>query len=144
MRGALLGLQHAHAQGFLHRDIKLGNILLDGTVAKLSDFGLATAPGAELTGSARGYRTHLPPEYFAARSTTPLTDIYAAGVTLFRIVSNIADWRAVVNAVPNLPAHIQKGTLIGRIGFEQFIPKVVQRIIRKACAADPTKRYQTA
>lgn len=144
MRGALLGLQHAHAQGFLHRDIKPGNILLDGTVAKLSDFGLATAPGAELIGSARGYRTHLPPEYFAARSTTPLTDIYAAGVTLFRIVSNIADWRAVVNAVPNLPAHIQKGTLIGRIGFEQFIPKVVQRIIRKACAAAPTKRYQTA
>jgi serine/threonine protein kinase len=54
LQGALLGLQHAHSQGFLHRDIKPGNILLAPTAAKLSDFGLATQPGPASYGSAQG------------------------------------------------------------------------------------------
>jgi serine/threonine-protein kinase len=65
VRGVLLGLEHAHAQGFLHRDVKPGNILLARAYPKLSDFGLATASGATLIGSAKGYRPHLPPEYYA-------------------------------------------------------------------------------
>lgn len=144
IRGALRGLHYAHTKGFLHRDVKPGNILVYGQSAKLSDFGLATEPGASLLGSPRGYRTHLAPECFGSSPTSVLSDLYAAGITLFRTSSNIADWRSVVKSMPNVQSVIQRGGLINRIGFERFIPKKLQKIIRKACASNPNKRYQTA
>jgi serine/threonine protein kinase len=144
LRGALLGLEHAHSQGFLHRDIKPGNILLAPSGAKLSDFGLATNGNTNLIGSAKGYTTHLPPEYFSTGQTTSQSDIFAAGITLFRAVSNIADWRAVISAIPNARLKIEKGQIIDTIGFEEFIPDPVKRIIKKACHFDPNKRFQTA
>lgn len=144
LRGALLGLEHAHIQGFLHRDIKPGNILLASAAAKLSDFGLATGPATTLVGSAQGYRTHLPAEYFTNRATTVLTDIFAAGMTLYRAISNIADWRAVVGAIPNAQLLIERGKLITHMGFETYIPRTLKTIIATACHLDPTKRFQSA
>jgi serine/threonine protein kinase len=141
IRGALLGLEHAHSQGFLHRDVKPGNILLTPAASKLSDFGLATDTGSSLIGSAKGYRPHLPPEYYGTGITSESTDVFATGVTLFRSLSNIADWRAVIQAVPNLTEQMQKGTLLKRIGFEESIPETLKRIIRKACHPDPSKRF---
>lgn len=144
VRGALLGLEHAHSQGFLHRDIKPGNILLSPNTPKLSDFGLATQPGPAAYGSAQGYITHLPPEYFTNRATSIKTDVYAAGVTLFRAASNISDWKTLMGVMPNARVLVERGTLIQTIGFEPYIPLVIQRIVRKACAAIPDKRYETA
>jgi serine/threonine protein kinase len=144
VRGALLGLEHAHSQGFLHRDIKPGNILLSPNAPKLSDFGLATQPGPAAYGSAQGYITHLPAEYFADRATSTKTDVFAAGVALFRAASNISDWKTLMSAMPNTRLLVERGTLIQTIGFEPYIPLVIQRIIRKACAANPEKRYETA
>lgn len=144
LRGALIGLEHAHSQGFLHRDIKPGNILLAPNAPKLSDFGLATQPGPASYGSAQGYTTHLPPEYFTDRATSVRTDIFAAGVTLFRAVSNLSEWRTIMSAIPNVRRHVERGTLIQTIGFESYIAPTVQRIIRKACAPNPDNRYQTA
>lgn len=144
VRGVLLGLEHAHAQGFLHRDVKPGNILLAKSNPKLSDFGLATALGSALIGSAQGYQTHLPPEFYVRPETTVQSDIYAVGITLFRSLSNISNWRAVIQAIPNVTKHLQEGTLITKIGFEDFIPDSLRRIVRKACHPDPLKRFSTA
>ncbi len=141
IRGILLGLEHAHIQGFLHRDIKPGNILLAPTAAKLSDFGLATDAGLTLVGSANGYHTHLPPEFYSNPITSELTDVFAVGITLFRSLSNISDWRSIVPSVPNLIEHMQAGTLFKHIGFKEFIPEKLKRIVRKACHPDPTKRF---
>lgn len=144
IRGALVGLEHAHVQGFLHRDIKPGNILLAPNASKLSDFGLATQPGPAAYGSGQGYITHLPREYFIDRKTSARTDIFAAGITLFRAVSNIADWKSVLTALPNARSLVENGNLISTLGFHAYIPDSVRRIIRKACNADPNCRYQSA
>lgn len=143
LQGSLKGLEHAHHQSIIHRDIKLGNILLSSSGAKLSDFGLATDTSSTFVGSAQGYITHLPPEYWLTQKTTVLTDVFACGVTLYRAISNIKDWRAVVNAIPDARAKIENGNLIERIGFKTVIPNVLKRTIRKACHPKPTKRHQS-
>ena len=144
IRGALSGLEHAHSQGVLHRDIKPGNILLAANAPKLSDFGLATTVNPGQSGSAKGYITHVAPEYISTGKTSQQTDVFAMGITLFRAASNINDWRAVTNAIPKKMEHIKKGTLIRKIGHPEFVPTSLRRIINKACAADPNKRYSTA
>lgn len=144
IRGALHGLEHAHSQGFLHRDIKPGNILLDVAHAKLSDFGLATPSGSALVGSAQGYTTHLPPEYFTCCETNAQSDVFAAGVTLFRAVANIEDWRDVLSKVRNRHEKILRGTLVSTLGFPGYVPLAIKRIVLKACAADSARRFSTA
>ena len=67
--------------------------------------------------------------------------MYATGVTLFRSLSNISDWRAVIQAVPNLTKHMQDGTLLRRLGFEEFIPDSLKRIVKRACHPDQNRRY---
>lgn len=144
IRGTISGLEHAHAQGILHRDIKPGNILLASHAAKLSDFGLATNIQPRQAGSAKGYITHLAPEYFSNRETTQQTDIFAMGITLYRAVCNLSDWIAVTNAIPKKMVHIKKGTLVKKIGYPEFIPSQIRRIINKACSPSTDSRYKTS
>lgn len=140
----LFALEYSHQQGILHRDIKPGNIMLTETAAKLSDFGLATSVGAKIAGSPRGYTTHLAPEYFIDNKTTELTDIFAAGVTLFRGVNNINDWRSLIKSVKNFHEKIEKGKLISSVGYAPHVPPKIKRVVNKACHPDPAKRFQSA
>ena len=140
----LFALEHAHINGILHRDVKPANIMLCNLGAKLSDFGLATVLGVQAAGSPRGYTTHLPPEYFINRHTTVLTDIYAVGITLFRACNYISDWEGAIRRLHDPDGIIRNGQLINTLGFSAFIPQKLKRIINKACAADPSQRYQSA
>ena len=141
--GVLYGLEHAHHQDILHRDIKPANILLDDIYPKLSDFGLATVLGNNFYGSGQGYITHLAPEVFSTFKTSILTDIYAVGITFFRIVNNIKDWDA---ALPVLQREriLRDCKIIRVLGYWDYIPPQIKNIINKACNADPSRRYQCA
>lgn len=84
---ACLGLASLHDRGMIHRDIKPGNILLDASgVAKISDFGLVTDDIVEGYAIAAGYRDHLPPEYYSDGVCSIRSDIWALGVTLYRLL----------------------------------------------------------
>lgn len=144
IRGALMGLEFAHSQGFLHRDIKPANVLLAPTAAKLSDFGLATKHHPGTQGSGQGYITHLPPEFFVSNATSQSTDIFATGVTLYRVVSNICDWHARLQSLTNVDQLICKGAVIQKLGFEPYIPRQIRRIVRAACSPEVTNRYSSA
>ncbi|MGV3658844.1 MAG: serine/threonine-protein kinase, partial [Prosthecobacter sp.] len=86
-------VQHAHAKGILHRDLKPGNILLD-TVGEphIVDFGLARKIGLEsgltLTGMAMGTPHYMSPEQArgGGRELTPVTDIYSLGAILYELL----------------------------------------------------------
>jgi serine/threonine-protein kinase len=84
-------LQHAHAAGVVHRDVKSQNILVspDGA-ATLVDFGIAVARGASSVteaGTVLGTVHYIAPEQARGESAVPASDIYALGVVLYEIAT---------------------------------------------------------
>lgn len=139
---ALLGLEHAHNSNVLHRDIKPGNILFgDNGEAKLSDFGLALDYHVDPSDT-MGYRPHQPLEVIDGNPMNKLSDIYAMGITLYRLINSIADmsfgfasrdeWRVAVvgNKYPDR-------------NYLPHIPRKIKTIVNKAINNDSTKRYQS-
>ena len=89
---AALGLEHAHQQGLIHRDIKPGNVLVTPEgVAKVSDLGLAGFIHDEEVSSGKvvGTADYISPEQILyPDKVTPLSDIYSLGCTLYYAVTS--------------------------------------------------------
>jgi serine/threonine-protein kinase len=93
MAGVLSGLAAAHDAGFAHRDVKPENVLLttSGTV-KVADFGLArSVAGAVQTkgGMIIGTAAYLAPEQVSGGISDARTDVYAAGIMLFELLTGV-------------------------------------------------------
>ena len=91
------GLEHAHSNGLVHRDLKPGNLIErdDGTV-KIADFGIARAvEGTELTetGTVVGTAAYLAPEQAEAGTVSPATDLFALGAVLYELVTGRQPWK---------------------------------------------------
>lgn len=144
IRNLLFAVEYSHIQGNIHRDIKPANILIDNGIPKLSDFGLASALGSVII-PWKWYRTHAAPETFVNNSiATVQTDIFAIGMTLYRMVNGISDWNLFLSAIPNVENLIMSGKLIDKLPKSPIVPDKVYRIIKKACNKCPEKRYSSA
>ena len=96
------GLDMAHAQGIVHRDVKPENILLDEAgAALLTDFGIArespTAPAtagrcarSRRTGPAVGTSAYMAPEQLRGMSVDQRADVYALGAVLYELLTGVA------------------------------------------------------
>ena len=91
MEGVLGGLGAAHAAGLAHRDVKPENVLLtSGHSVKVADFGLArTMAGTShtKTGMLIGTAAYLAPEQVSRGTADARTDVYAAGIMLFEMLT---------------------------------------------------------
>ncbi|PYS89604.1 MAG: hypothetical protein DMF62_06900 [Acidobacteria bacterium] len=94
----LAALEFAHSLGFVHRDIKEQNILVDGTfpnyLAKLTDFGLSKSykqtgmSGVTMVGDVAGTIAYMPPEQVRDfKDVRPPSDIYACGMTAYSLLT---------------------------------------------------------
>ena len=91
MDQVLAALSHAHRHGLIHRDVKPGNIFVapDGQV-KLTDFGIAKIVGQdnlETTRLGLGSPSYMAPEQIMGEGMDGRTDIYAAGIVLYQLLT---------------------------------------------------------
>jgi eukaryotic-like serine/threonine-protein kinase len=139
------GLHYAHAQGTLHRDIKPGNLMLDGNgVVWVTDFGLAKAmEGDDITHTENvvGTVRYMAPEQFRGL-TDSRSDIYSLGLTLYELVTRKRAWSATSRS--SLINEIMDGQLVPLRTVVPGVPRDLQTIILTATARDVQHRYQTA
>lgn len=137
----LLGLQSLHHGEMLHRDIKPGNILLNGHgVAQLSDFGLVTDELILGYGSMAGYSDHIAYEVWHDLLTSAKSDIWALGMTLFRLLHG-KEW---YEEAPRPQAIVKKGGFASTLKWLPHIPDRWRRLIRKMMNDETSSRYQSA
>jgi serine/threonine-protein kinase len=138
----LSGLAAAHRTGIVHRDVKPENVLLtaDGRV-KVVDFGLARAQAA--TGQTRagliiGTVAYIAPEQVTGRVTDLRTDVYAAGVMLFEMLTGR---QPHTGESPLAVAynHVNKD-IPAPSGFVGGIPTAIDQLVVAATSRDPGRR----
>lgn len=140
---------YAHSQGVIHRDLKPGNILLEGGVTpRIADFGLAKRIGdqAELTqsGTIMGSVYYMPPEQAAGRidDIGPASDIYALGAILYKMLTGRPPFQAAT-AFETMQQVIAEEPVPPRY-LNSSIPQDLETICLKCLEKDPARRYSTA
>ena len=99
------GLEHAHARGVIHRDVKPQNVLIPSSrreqAAKLADFGGASLIGEEaltLTGDVLGTLAYMAPEQSEGRQAGPETDLYSLALVIYEALSGMNPVRGATPA----------------------------------------------
>ena len=136
-------ISYTHEHKIIHRDIKPQNIfyLPNGTV-KLGDFGIAkNEKEAENHGKILGSVHFLAPEVLSGEPFTVCSDLYAAGITFFQLVTGVLPFDGSTNDVAK--AHLKK-ECPKPSDFQTTIPKELDGIILKALEKNPKRRYQSA
>ncbi|OHQ78697.1 serine/threonine protein kinase [Corynebacterium sp. HMSC073H12] len=146
MRSVLRALSVAHSRGMVHRDIKPENVLIasDGRV-KLADFGLVRAAAdAKVTSNSVivGTVAYLAPEQVTGESISPASDVYAAGILLFELLTGttpfIADSSLGV-AMKRLNADVPPPSEL-----IDGVPEEFDELVARACSRRPEDRFETA
>ena len=140
-------LAAVHAAGLIHRDVKTTNILRErGGRLVLTDFGLGVfAEGQEerkVAEGPAGSPLFMAPEQIRARSADARTDVYSLGIVLYNLVSGRFPFDG--DTAEALFENIQSGRGISLRDARPDLPESVVRVIGRALAAEPEKRFQTA
>lgn len=137
------GLEAAHANHIIHRDIKPQNILIskDGT-AKVSDFGIAKAASSNtITANAMGSVHYISPEQARGGFSDEKSDIYSLGVSMYEMLSGTLPFTGE-SAVAIALAHIQEdATPLDAI--DATIPHGLSNIVAKCMQKKTELRYPT-
>jgi serine/threonine protein kinase len=140
-------LDHAHAQGIVHRDVKPSNVLMDqGEWAFLMDFGLAkmVEGSKQLTASGVGVGTpaYMAPEQGRGEKVDGRADVYSLGIVLYEMLTGQVPFDAETPMAVVLK-HITAPLPMPR-SVNPVIPESVERVMLKSLAKDPADRYATA
>lgn len=139
------GLDYAHRNGVVHRDVKPANIMvLDNGSVKIADFGIAQLQNSAktLTGQVLGTPKYMSPEQITGVPVDGRSDIFSLGVVLYQMLTSISPFEsssvsAIMYKVIHEPAMLP--SLIAR-----DVPRGFEYILARALAKKPEDRYQTA
>jgi serine/threonine-protein kinase len=146
LRPVLGGLGVAHQAGLVHRDVKPENVLIshDGEV-KLVDFGLVRAiaeAGVTSTSVILGTAAYLSPEQVLGQATGPRSDVYAAGIMAFELLTGTTPFSgdsAIAVANQRLDRDVPPPS-----SLIDGVPEEFDAFIAGATARDPDRRFADA
>ncbi len=140
------GLAFAHEQGFVHRDVKPQNVLLNGKgEAKVTDFGIArpleVQDGETQTGTVLGTCDYISPEQAQGRRVDAQSDVYSLGIVLYELLTAQVPFTGD-NFVAVAMQHIN--TPAPRVSeLRPDVPPRVDAAVARALAKDPAARFES-
>ena len=161
---ACAGLEYAHRQGIVHRDVKPGNLMVIGGPAgrgnaptsahdpptgemtvKLTDFGIARA--AEQTrltqvGSVVGTAAYLAPEQARGEEAAPASDVYALGVVIYQLLTGRLPWEG--STLAELAIRRENERPLPPSSYDPAVPETLSKAVLRSLEGDPGLRYSTA
>ncbi len=145
--GVAKGLQHAHARGFIHRDIKPKNIMINSQgVVKLADLGLARAMSDKDAAKAEAGRAYGTPYYISPEQIRgeikigPQADIYGLGATFYHMVTGRVPYEGK-NPSAVMHQHL-KAELTPPDHLNPKLSAGTAQVIEMMLVKDPRERYQ--
>lgn len=143
----LLGLGSIHARSLIHFDLKPSNVLFnDRDEPLVADFGQTCLANTTGVAMAPGmYPDAIPPEVYHHFAGSFQSDIYQAGLTLYRAANGEPLYRS---QVPSDQSECEHQTLRGKFPnrdlFMPHVPKSIRTVIRKSLRVNPKDRYGSA
>jgi len=143
------GLDAAHRQGVIHRDIKPQNMLIlpETGELKIMDFGIArvsevkggAASGLTTAGTVMGTPDYMPPEQAQGRPADFRSDIYSLGIVLFEIFTGSLPFKGET-AMATVIAHVQRAPPRPR-SLNARMPEDLEAVILRCIEKEPASRY---
>lgn len=137
-----LGIEAAHNNHIIHRDIKPQNIIIskEGKV-KVTDFGIAKAASSNtITSNVMGSVHYTSPEQARGGFSDEKSDVYSLGITMFEMLTGRVPFNGETTVAIAIK-HIQE-ELPSPHEFVPEIPIAVESIVLKCCQKSPDRRYQ--
>lgn len=151
--GILLGLEHLHGRGIVHRDVKPANVMLQGNCARLTDFGLSRElQEFEVAGSLGGTIPYMAPESFEGYRTVA-TDLWSVGVVLYQLVLGIRPYESNTYAYPTYARRYPKDSMFdlerlirgpAPVPIPESLDSELRTVLETALKKDPSRRFQSA
>lgn len=133
--GILAGLHHLHGRRIVHRDLKPPNVLLQGDIPRLSDFGISRVLSSSRSGVVAGTPQYMAPEAFNGERNEK-TDIWSAGVILYQLLSGRLPF-------PQKDAASLMGAIFNQQpdALPSTVPPALQAVAMRSLSKDPAQRY---
>jgi eukaryotic-like serine/threonine-protein kinase len=144
---ACRGLDYAHRNGVVHRDVKPGNLLVtdDGGGVKLADFGIAKATeqsSITQVGSVLGTAAYLAPEQARGEASGPRSDLYSLGVVAYQLLSGRLPYEAA--SLSELALKQQRELPAPLDQLDPDVPSALAQAVAVALELEPEGRYESA